>query len=202
MPDDSKAGVFCVTMAVRLDVIVRKRLALKRVGQSLGGIKLNSIKTVTALVFVTCSSAAPLRAAEWTEEERIERFQLFNECKAFDFSIADLGSEAEKIGVTNDAVQAAVESRLRAARLYDSANVFLLKLDINLVGGAFHIRLNFFKPTIDLATKEPYVSATWGTGFTGIHGGNSGFVTSSLAQVMDYFLVEFLRVNEDACGAN
>ena len=55
-----------------------------------------------------------------------ERFQLYNACKPIDFSVSvDNPDNGSLHGLTEEDIQAAVESRLRAARLYDSdANSF------------------------------------------------------------------------------
>lgn len=51
----------------------------------------------------------------------LDRFELFNNCGPVSVSIEDLAPDAAKIGLTKDSLQAAVESRLRIARLYDPA---------------------------------------------------------------------------------
>ena len=45
-----------------------------------------------------------------------------------------------------------------------------------------------------------YLVTTWDAGFIGTHGGNSGYILSSLSQHLDRFLTECLRVNEAVCG--
>lgn len=60
------------------------------------------------------------RAAGETAIERVERFELFGDCKPMALVVERLPPDAARIGLTVDSLQAAVESRLRAARLHDS----------------------------------------------------------------------------------
>ena len=64
----------------------------------------------------------------WNASEALmERFQLYNSCKPIDFLVTvDNLDNGSLHGLTEEDIQAAVESRLRAARLYDSdANSYL-----------------------------------------------------------------------------
>ena len=51
-----------------------------------------------------------------------DRFQLFNECGPLDLVVEDYKDNADwaDMGLTVDRLQTMVESRLRAARLYDA----------------------------------------------------------------------------------
>lgn len=49
---------------------------------------------------------------------RRERLELFNACRPMELAIEQLHSASADIGLTREALQAAAESRLRAARLY------------------------------------------------------------------------------------
>ena len=51
-------------------------------------------------------------------EPSIKRFQLFNACRPMRLVVERLGDDATEIGLKKEALQAAAESRLRAARLY------------------------------------------------------------------------------------
>ena len=41
---------------------------------------------------------------------------------------------------------------------------------------------------------------TWNTGFAGTHGGNAGYVLSSVSRDADKFIDEYLRVNTESRG--
>ena len=55
----------------------------------------------------------------------------------------------------------------------------------------------------DVVTKLGEAEAaavSWENAGTGQHAGDSGYILSSVSRYLDEFLVEFLRVNEAACG--
>ena len=140
------------------------------------------------------------RAAGETAKERLERFQLFGDCKPMFLIVEALPPGASKIGLTVDLLQAAVESRLRAARLYDSEVLSpYLYVNVNVVGKAHHIELEYTKWVFDPLSGLNGSAATWSIGGTGTHGGEAEYVLSLVSQTMDQFLLEFLRVNDEAC---
>ncbi len=129
------------------------------------------------------------------------RFELFNGCKPMDLAVESLNDDTGKIGLTKARLQAAAESRLRSARLYDSdATAPWLYVNVNVSGPAFSISLQYKKLVLDLASVKNGYAATWNTAGTGTHGGDAGYIVSSLSQHLDRFLVEYLRVNESACS--
>ena len=102
-----------------------------------------------------------------------------------------------------DAIKIAVRSRLRAARLYiengREAVWARLYINVNVVGSAFSIGIEYNKVVRDIATNLKLTALTWLRGSTGTHGGNSNYILSSVAQHADAFIDEYLRVNADAC---
>ena len=50
-----------------------------------------------------------------------ERFELYNACRPVKLVVERLSDRAAAIGLTKQSLQAAAESRLRAARLYTEA---------------------------------------------------------------------------------
>ena len=62
------------------------------------------------------------------------------------------------------------------------------------------VELEYNKWVFDPLSGEEAYAATWDTGGTGTHAGNSGFILSTVSGQPDKFLVEYLRVNEAACG--
>ena len=137
------------------------------------------------------------RAAGETAKERVERFELFGDCKPMALVVENLPPDASKIGLTVDSLQAAaVESRLRAARLYDSEVLSpRLYVNVNVVGGAFSIRFQYDKLFYDPLSGFTNIAATWDIGSTGTHGGDAGYILSWVSQYMDQFLLEFLELN-------
>ena len=137
-----------------------------------------------------------------------DRFKLFNRCKPMgltvELTVEDLSPDATKIGLTKESIQAAVESRLRSARLYDSEAAGTadtdLYVNVMVLSSAFFVELKYRKPFHDLLSNQSGWATTWHDGALGTHGKNAGYILSAIAKYMDRFLVEFLRVNEKACA--
>ena len=152
-----------------------------------------------ALAALALSFVAPATAEE-TAEERYARFQLFTNCEPIDLVVEELSSDAINVGLTRESIQAAVESRLRAARLYDPSAYPYLYVNVHVVGLAFSSSVELRKPVFDAYSLEEISASTWKNSVTGTHGKDSNYITSSLSQNLDYFLLQFLRVNEEACA--
>lgn len=162
--------------------------------------------TRAALLLSALALSLPASGARGaTVEEsknRIARFELFVDCLPMRLLVENLPADASKIGLTKEAIRAAAESRLRAARLYRSirsAPYHYLYINVNVVGRSHSIRLDFRKGVYDPLSGNRGLATTWNTGGAGTHGGNANYIVSLVSQYMDEFLVEFLRVNEKAC---
>lgn len=137
--------------------------------------------------------------AEATSSDR-DRFELFSDCQPIYLIAGDLTPAAVEIGLTKEAVRAAVESRLRSAQLYNpGASTPFLYVYVHVVGIAFHIDLEYNKQLLDPASGLTSRATTWSTGTTGTHGRDVSFILAAVSELMDLFLVEFVRVNEEAC---
>ncbi len=134
---------------------------------------------------------------------RRERFELFNACRPMRLVVEHLNDDAADIGLTREALRAAAESRLRAARLYteDSvrADLAYLYVNVNVSGRAVNIVLGYNKWVTD-EFGQSLNAQTWVTGGTGMQGGDANYVVSFLSRYLDTFLAAYLRVNEEACG--
>ena len=144
---------------------------------------------------------APQSFAE-SAEERIDNFELFADCTQMNLVVERLPDIAFDIGLSEEIIQNAAESRLRSARLYRSDLDYIpyLYVNVNMTERAFSISLEYHKILYD--DHYAHVSqfaTTWDRGFVGTHGRDAGYIVSSLSLLVDRFLVEYLRVNEDAC---
>ena len=73
-----------------------------------------------------------------------DRFKLWNECRSVFLVVEGLPNEAKEIGLRKDAIEVAVRSRLRGARIYlSSLDRPYLYVRVNLVGAAFGVDLTF-----------------------------------------------------------
>ena len=157
----------------------------------------DAVRIIVSMVLIS----VPLWASG---NEAVDRFKLFTHCAAVKLVI-DMSSRDTKISLTKESVQTAVESRLRSARIYTSEapDYFFFYVNIAVVGNAFGVDVKLHKKVFDSASQNWAYAPTWWTGSTGVHGNqNANFILSSLSQQVDEFLVEYLRVNEEACQNN
>ena len=125
------------------------------------------------------------------------------------------------LSLNAETVRSAVEARLRAARLYqtddgDDRTVPSQYLFVEVSGAsvAFNVRLQFYRllawisgGPLEKWWHQEYpdgraplgFASTWTNRGTGTHDGTPTVVLSVVSQLMDGFLVEYLRVNEEAC---
>ena len=130
----------------------------------------------------------------------VDRFQLFNNCEPMGLLVEGLRDDAADIGLTEERVHVAVESRLRGARLYtsDQSRPYLY-VNVAVVGSSFNASLYYNKQFFDLASGLSSKAVTWFISSTGMHGQDSAYIVSSLSGPLDKFITEYLRVNESAC---
>ena len=132
-----------------------------------------------------------------------DKFQLWNDCLPINLLIESLPDDATEIELTKERIATVARSKLRAARLYDQEESTWLYVNVQIVGGAFSMSVEFNKLVIDDATDLPGFPITWDRGSMGTHGGGANganFVLSSLAEKIDTFIDEYLRVNDEACS--
>ena len=135
-----------------------------------------------------------------------DRFALYTACAAVNVEVAlNEKSHGDLAGLTRESVERAVTSRLRSARIYAAEGLAaVLQVDIHGVATAFHTDLRFHKAVRDDwypgSTGASRFAITWRRGYTGLHWTNAPFIRGSVAELIDTFIDEYLRVNEAACG--
>ena len=134
----------------------------------------------------------------------LDRFKLFNACRPMELLVEGLYPDAQASGLTEERIQLAAESRLRAARLYtesvEKANFTYLYININVVGRAFKISVAYRRWVTDPVNNSNGRATTWDTGSAGTYGGDAGFIIQGLSSHLDEFLANYLRVNDSACN--
>ena len=166
--------------------------------------KLKAIASLLLMLAVSSSTYSEL-SREQQEDilHKFERFKLFNHCQPVYLLIDDLSPEAEDISLNKEDIQNAVESRLRSAGLYldeidlDKSYLFV-KIYVFKISAVLIFEFN--KEVVDKASGVKTNAPTWDNTMSGYHGGDSGYISSAIAKQTDKFLVEYLRVNEGACG--
>ena len=133
------------------------------------------------------------------EVSDLDRFQLWNDCRAMDLLVVELGQDAADIGLTREAIETAVRSRLRTARLYDADASPYLYVNVRVVGDAFNIDVGYRKLVVDPASGQSSYATTWYRGVVGTHGRDGNYILTNTSGSIDRFLDEYLRVNADVC---
>lgn len=132
-------------------------------------------------------------------------FRLFNGCNRIRGIVAVQADEdsGNDYGVTWPRVRNLVESRLRAARLYaelegDSPEG-ALEVNVWFSGAAVAIAVEFNKLVRDPVSNRSDLAVTWSTSRLGTHGGDGDFVMQHVSELVDEFILVFLRENDEAC---
>jgi len=151
--------------------------------------------TAITIAFLTAFDA---RGQE-TAEERFEKFQLYTGCSDVGLAVEDI--DENEAGLTREQVTTTVRSRLRGARIYDDADVRTpyLYVNVHVVGIGFSINIFFEKLVLDEHTGYRFPAKTWLNMVTGTHGRDAGYILQGVGEIVDIFIDEYLRVNEEAC---
>ena len=136
------------------------------------------------------------------QDNSLERFQLLTNCTPIDLVVEGLSDDAADIRLTTERIRTIAESRLRAARLYDSASSLNLYVRIGVVGPAFSTEVEFRKVLLDAVSASVFTASTWEESRLGTHGGDAGYILQGLSELLDDFVLNYLRVNADACNAS
>lgn len=136
--------------------------------------------------------------APWYDTDP-ERFELWTDCQPMVMSVFVSDRTEGGARLTEESVRSAVESRLRAARLYsDGTDSVWLKVSVFRGEHTYYTAISLLKERFDFRTGLRGASTTWDTWATGR--GSADYVRSSIAELMDTFLAAYLRVNDKACG--
>ena len=164
--------------------------------------RLKNVWKLLGVVLFLAVSRPPVVAQDPDFDTQLDRFELYMACARLDLLISvSEESDDDLAELTEEPVRRAVTSRLRSARLLtsDSPSTPYLRVAVSGIGNAFSIRIRLNKPVFDPASGMSFSTPTWLTGTTGTHGRNRQFIRGAVAELMDEFIDEYLRVNEAAC---
>ena len=161
---------------------------------------------------ITClASAALLALASATAgaqppdpiQDRVDRFGLLTDCSPL---ILSVDPDPDRPDFTAS-VTAAVESRLRSARLFIEEDpgyaigAPALAVSVDRFGtdaiGPYASLISVRKLMFDVFSGETTFAITWQLGKIGR--GGDDFILNRLSQGLDQFLAAYLRVNAEAC---
>ncbi len=149
----------------------------------------------------------------WAETENlsrtkgsIEEFELYTKCLGVILVVERLSDDARKIGLVREEIVSAVESRLRAAGLYQSGYfgfpegsvVFFphLYVDVNVKGNAFSVLIELKKWVNEPLSGQLNFARTWRRGTLGTLGSGSPSFMSAVRSLTDEFVDEWNKVNK------
>ena len=164
-------------------------------------------KVIIVAALVLAIGAMPRSA---TTANEVQRRQLYTSCAPMDFVVESVESldaeDSKRIGLTKQKITDAVESRLRAARLFTpNAEQTLdkeqyLYINTNIVDRAFHIDVKLNRYLKDIGYGFGGYVTVWNAGATGAHGGNGQYILGTVSEYLDHFIASYLRVNEAHCS--
>ena len=139
-----------------------------------------------------------------------DMFELFNACEGMAYHVSVSGEGSHDSAPRDSEIENAIESRLRAARIFEEDPQGAAKSYFNvyviLVGTAASLHIGFQKPGfVDPYSKHrmaqfPRGMETWRKDWLVQGGYRSGDLLAQLSKYLDEFIASYLRVNsEESC---
>ena len=164
-----------------------------------------SIHTFIAMLLASAATASGQSVSE------IGDFMLYNACRPMRVAAGSSlsTSDGSTIDLLPDRIQAVAERRLRERGLYpdlgSESNRAHLVVSVNIdevcaeTRYAYDITLRYKKLVTDAATGVEHTATTWRSGSGGSGATDSEFIVESFVGLLDGFIEEYLRVNEEDC---
>ena len=160
---------------------------------------------VVALVAIAAGVCAASDKSAKTKGS-IEEFKLYTKWVGVALVVEHKSLDEEEAGLKRKEIIAAVESRLRAAGLYQSGYfgfpegsvVFFphLYVDVNVKGDAFSVLVELKKWVNEPLSGQLNFAQTWRIGTFEKHEGRSGSVVSTVRSLADQFVDAWNKVNK------
>ena len=130
---------------------------------------------------------------------------LFTACAPMFFLVEDLHPEApQETGLTREAIENAVESRLRSARLFavpeKQERLQFLYINVNVARDVFAIEVALSRYLENLGYGLEGHATVWSVATVGMHRGDGNYVLGGVSKYLDKFIASYLRVNEAHCS--
>ena len=159
-----------------------------------------SIRVLAAIVLAMVAVSA---SAEEVSSE--DRFALWDACQPIRYEV-DLQQEATaNTRLTVEKVETIVQRSLQVVRLLDDKNASFgasLLVTVTVSGFSVHyVRVYFRKLVKAIGSGGIGIAVTWSHGMVRLSRGSDGDnqIKSTISEIMDLFIDEYLRVNADAC---
>ena len=148
----------------------------------------------------------PLSEAEQEEFDAaaamVDKFKLFDGCRPMELMVS-LYPDVNEIGLTEESLRIIAESKLRAAHLYAPDAVSIFHVYVETLDGAsasFIAGAKYYKQVLDLGSNVSNLATMWESGDLGTHDDDKGFILTAVAEHVDEFLADYLRVNDPLCS--
>ena len=148
-----------------------------------------------ALVLLPASSVSAQQVSDG------DRFNLYASCAQMHPSLGRRASAWwDEVGLTENAVFRAVNSRLRAARLYNERSLSpMLGINVFVIPDhRFRVTVSLAKVLLDEDSGIRLPRQTWER-WRESEVTTTTEILGAVAELMDLFIDEYLRVNADAC---
>ncbi len=161
------------------------------------------MRMTTTILAGAAGIALSAAAGAQPELERFMRFALYNECRGVALTANDANDTLADsgIGLTAGDIEDLAVERLRAAGLHadlDGASPFV-GMEVSVAGAAHNVSLVLYKIMSDDVSGVRAFGMSWMFQVTGTHGDAPERVLSDASKVVDRFLTDYRRVNDDAC---
>ena len=178
----------------RWSVDRRSRGALNGLGMSV------SVRaSAVALMAVLAQTSTPAQR-DWNFYR--DPHLLYSNCASMSVFGTLLQEPDGRIDLTAAAVESALEARIRSARVYgnpdDGARQFVVA-HVTVYQDAYIVELGLHRRIADAGYAVGGTVRVWADQFIGIHGHDAQRVLGALSQMIDGFVVDYLRANEPAC---
>ena len=173
--------------------------------------KLNDKKIWLEILLNDLKTRHPANAPYVSGKVEYDQFSLWTGCNyllpRYIFNNRLLSGEHEAENEFERSVIAAVDSRVRGARLYppsgDDSTIDEMKLlEITVVlgdGQSFYIDINLMKSLFDTKTRMKVIIPSTGGNYRIFGTAQPESIRNFLADQLDRFLADYLRVNADSC---
>lgn len=164
--------------------------------------RMKGIRTVV-MAIVLVSVAQSIAGDEIDEIEKgLKHVELFSNCRPISVGVGDLSRDARRLRITEKRIRTIGELALRSQNLYSDAEGIVqptIFLGISVLDNAFSIHVTFYKFVREVNLDIPFLAIAWQKSSTGTHAGDREFILSELSELMDNFLLDYLRENQRYC---
>lgn len=126
---------------------------------------------------------------------------VIDKFRTVDLTLDPLSDEANQLGISSHGVRTLAHMRMRMAGIditerKDSASIYL---NVDVKGPAYHVRISMLRPVSYLVHGEARktLAETWYDETMGIHDGDRKSLDAGIVKMLDRFVEEYIRINNE-----